>query len=308
MLVEAQICRAGRSNKTRSAIHALVPHAGIPKARKSSLPDWQGIKSNRIMLRQSNRWHFVGSLLSSLSAVCLRAYAAAVRTLREARLPQEGNGKTSEQDSKQELEARTRQEMDMGLLSFAKSVGTKIFGATETAAAPPEQLKEAAKHGLGVSNVEVKTVGDKVILSGSALDGRGREDRARHRQFGWCRHRAKRSRGRRQSPRIEVLYCEAGRFTMEDRGGRIWPRPWRYHRIFAANKPLLSDPDKIYPGHPLRTESQRIDRCEDVFDSCALAGWACPAKVKSPPLSAALRVMIATILWGMSVGRLLSQG
>ena len=57
----------------------------------------------------------------------------------------------------------------MGLLSFAKSVGTKIFGATETAAAPPEQLKqEAAKHGLDVSKVEVKTEGDKVILSGSA--------------------------------------------------------------------------------------------------------------------------------------------
>ena len=57
----------------------------------------------------------------------------------------------------------------MGLLRFAKSVGTKIFGATETAAAPPEQLKqEAAKHGLDVSKVEVKTEGDKVILSGSA--------------------------------------------------------------------------------------------------------------------------------------------
>lgn len=25
-----------------------------------------------------------------------------------------------------------------------------------------------------------------------------------------------------------------------------------YHRIFEANKPLLSDPDKIYPGQVLR--------------------------------------------------------
>jgi hypothetical protein len=49
----------------------------------------------------------------------------------------------------EDFEARTRsknskQEMDMGLLRFAKSVGTKIFGATETAAAPPEQLKQEA--------------------------------------------------------------------------------------------------------------------------------------------------------------------
>jgi hypothetical protein len=64
----------------------------------------EGINSNRIMRGPSNRWHFAGSLLSSLSAVCLLAYATAVRTLREAPLPQRGNGKTL----KQELAARTR--------------------------------------------------------------------------------------------------------------------------------------------------------------------------------------------------------
>jgi hypothetical protein len=35
---------------------------------------------------------------------------------------------------------------------------------------------------------------------------------------------------------------------------------------------------------------------------------ACPAKVESPPLSAALRVMIAIPFQDMSAGRLLSQG
>ncbi|MDQ6869825.1 MAG: peptidoglycan-binding protein LysM [Pseudomonadota bacterium] len=61
----------------------------------------------------------------------------------------------------------------MGLLRFVKAADTKIFGATETAAAPPEQLKqEAEKHGLDVAQGEVKseghTEGGKAVLSGRA--------------------------------------------------------------------------------------------------------------------------------------------
>ena len=57
----------------------------------------------------------------------------------------------------------------MGLLNFVKSAGAKMFGATETAAAPPEQWKqEAEKHGLDRSRVETKSEADKVVHSGSA--------------------------------------------------------------------------------------------------------------------------------------------
>ncbi len=64
--------------------------------------------------------------------------------------------------------------MDMGLLRIVKSAAAKIFGATETAAAPPEQgEQEAGKHGLDRSQVEVKSEGDTeggkaVLLSGRA--------------------------------------------------------------------------------------------------------------------------------------------
>jgi hypothetical protein len=91
--------RAKRQNQIRRPSPS-VPMPAFPKRGKAVCRNVEGIKSNRIMLCQSNRWNFVGSLLSSLSAVCLLAYAAAVRTLREARPPQEGNG--------QDLEAETR--------------------------------------------------------------------------------------------------------------------------------------------------------------------------------------------------------
>ncbi|MFZ0495914.1 MAG: hypothetical protein WBE80_07920 [Methylocella sp.] len=55
----------------------------------------------------------------------------------------------------------------MGFLRFVKSAGAKIFGAAKIAAAPPEQLKqEAPKHGLDVSQVEVKSERDKAVLRG----------------------------------------------------------------------------------------------------------------------------------------------
>jgi hypothetical protein len=50
-----------------------------------------------------------------------------------------------------------------------------------------------------------------------------------------------------------------------------------YHRILEANKPLLSDADKIYPAKRcgffrFRAEGLRMKRREDIFESCALAG------------------------------------
>ena len=56
----------------------------------------------------------------------------------------------------------------MGLLSFAKTVGAKIFGGTEAKAAPAEELKkEIEKHGLDASNVKIEVDGDKVKVSGA---------------------------------------------------------------------------------------------------------------------------------------------
>ena len=58
----------------------------------------------------------------------------------------------------------------MGLFDFAKKVGAKIFGASEAQAAPAEELiKEAAKHGLDTSGVNVEVNGDKVVLTGNAM-------------------------------------------------------------------------------------------------------------------------------------------
>ena len=96
----------GEATKPDPPFMHSFPMPAFPKRGKAVCRKVEGIKSNWIMLCQSNRWNFVGSLLSSLSAVCLLTYAAAVRTLREARPPQEARPRSK--TSKQELEAGPR--------------------------------------------------------------------------------------------------------------------------------------------------------------------------------------------------------
>ena len=57
----------------------------------------------------------------------------------------------------------------MGLISFVKSAGEKLFGASEAKAATADDLhKELEKHGLDTSGVKITVDGDKVHVTGSA--------------------------------------------------------------------------------------------------------------------------------------------
>jgi nucleoid-associated protein YgaU len=143
----------------------------------------------------------------------------------------------------------------MGLLSFAKTAGAKIFGATETAAAPPDQLKkEAEKHGLDVSKVDVKTEGDKVVLTGSAASKEEAEKIALAigNSVGVSTV---------QNNIVSADKAPDSKFYTVKPGDSLWKiaeteyghgHGGKYQVIFEANKPLLTDPDKIYPGQVLR--------------------------------------------------------
>lgn len=143
----------------------------------------------------------------------------------------------------------------MGLLSFVKSAGAKIFGASETAPAPPVELKkEAAKHGLDVSKVEIKTEGDKVVLSGSTPSQEEAEKimLAIGNSAGVATV---------QNDIVPADKAAESKFYTVQRGDTLWKiaeseygkgHGDKYRQIFEANRPLLSDPDKIYPGQMLR--------------------------------------------------------
>ncbi|MCI0598859.1 MAG: peptidoglycan-binding protein LysM [Beijerinckiaceae bacterium] len=140
----------------------------------------------------------------------------------------------------------------MGLLSFAKSVGAKIFGGTQTAAAPPGQLKdEAEKLELDVPNADIEADGHKVILpvEAASADEAGKI--------------AGNSAGT-ATVENEVSAAVAAtepKFCTVQPGDTLWTiaeaeygtgHGSKYNLIFEANTPMLTDPDKIYPGQVLR--------------------------------------------------------
>lgn len=143
----------------------------------------------------------------------------------------------------------------MGLLNFVKSVGEKIFGASEAQAASAEDLKkEAAKHGFDMSGVNVEVNGDKVKVSGSALSSEEAEKiiLAMGNTLGVAEV---------DNQLAVTQEAPASKFHTVAKGDTLWKiaeteygkgKGDKYPLIFNANKPMLTHPDKIYPGQVLR--------------------------------------------------------
>jgi nucleoid-associated protein YgaU len=162
----------------------------------------------------------------------------------------------------------------MGLLDFVKSAGEKIFGGDSKPQAEaqsrareytPEQVRElnerraAAKlvsvvEGLGfeVDDLSIKVDGDLATVSGKVGSQADRE-------------RIVLTVGNtagiaRVDDRLEVevdepaatFYTVVSGDSLSKIAKKHYGDAMKYPMIFEANKPMLKDPDKIYPGQVLR--------------------------------------------------------
>ena len=143
----------------------------------------------------------------------------------------------------------------MGLLSFIKDVGEKLFGASEAQAATVDELKkELDKHGLNAEGLDIQVNGDKVTVSGEAASTEDAEKIAL--ALGNTVGVAEvdnQLTAKQASP-------DAKMYTVQ-KGDNLWKiaeaqygagQGAKHTVIFEANKPMLSHPDKIYPGQVLR--------------------------------------------------------
>ena len=156
----------------------------------------------------------------------------------------------------------------MGLFTFIKEAGEKLFGgspAQAASAAAPTQAELNARAGkaietyiatqnLGVSGLQVAFEGPegKVTVTGTAPT-----QAAKEKVTLCCGNVASVTSVENQmtvaNPEPEAQYHDVVRGdTLSAIAKKFYGDASKYPVIFEANKPMLSHPDKIYPGQKLR--------------------------------------------------------
>ena len=156
----------------------------------------------------------------------------------------------------------------MGLFSFIKNAGAKVFGIGKTteeeAAEAAVKIAELAKLKAGKLTNAVETLGFEVLDLNIEVDG----DTAK--VWGQADSQATREKVILVLGNTEGIASVDDRMTVEVEepaaqfhtvvkgdylskiAKKYYGNAMKYPVIFEANKPMLTDPDKIYPGQVLR--------------------------------------------------------
>lgn len=143
----------------------------------------------------------------------------------------------------------------MSLFSFVKEAGEKLIDLlTPGNANAEEQLKEhVSKVGLGNPNITATVEGDKIILKGEVASQEEKE------KIILAAGNINGVASVDDQITVTGPVAQAAKFVTVEKGDtlsaiskREYGDPNKYQKIFEANKPLLSHPDKIYPGQVLR--------------------------------------------------------
>jgi len=142
----------------------------------------------------------------------------------------------------------------MGLFSFLKSVGQKV-GIGDAAPEAEDLKKSLDAHNLGSEGIQVAVVNDKVVLKGQVKDQATLEKAVL--AVGNARGVASVDTA---GLKVEKVEQESVFYTVKS-GDTLWKIAEAHYGkgqgdknnlIFEANRPLLTSPDKIYPGQVLR--------------------------------------------------------
>lgn len=151
-----------------------------------------------------------------------------------------------------------KKNLKMGLFSFIKSAGEKLFGGADS---PEEKAKKVQEHvsqfGFDLSGVTFSVEGEKVTVSGEAknfdekqkilatagnVEGiSGVEDNLILRE----------ALAFELPDETKTFYTVVSGDSLSKISKAMYGDPNKYNMIFEANKPMLSHPDKIYPGQVL---------------------------------------------------------
>ena len=151
----------------------------------------------------------------------------------------------------------------MGLLSFFKGVGEKIFHNDQVAPQPADAekvepvraqalLNHVKQLGLAYNSLTIKTKGDTVTLTGSVKTEEDSE------KIALAVGNVEGVTSVDNQLSVETPTPQGKFYTVKSGDSlskiakEVYGDPMKYGVIFEANKPMLSDPDKIYPDQVLR--------------------------------------------------------
>ena len=146
----------------------------------------------------------------------------------------------------------------MGLFSFIKGAGKKLFGSKDTPEAKAVELtkvqaleKEVNDLGVPISGLSVE-LAEQVVVSGTTDTNADREKiilaLGNVEGVGAIEDNIVVA-----NPEPEaVFYTVVSGDSLSKISKAHYGDPMRYNEIFEANKPMLTHPDKIYPGQVLR--------------------------------------------------------
>ena len=143
----------------------------------------------------------------------------------------------------------------MGIFDFIKGVGEKLgIGGDDDSPDAEALKKEVEKHGLEASDLKVEVDGDKVKVAGAAPSNSIREKiiLTMGNVLGVSKVE--------EDIKVAKNEGDAAFYTVV-KGDTLWKiaethygkgKGAKYNVIFEANRPMLTHPDKIYPGQMLR--------------------------------------------------------
>lgn len=144
----------------------------------------------------------------------------------------------------------------MALFDFLKNAGRKIFERGQHHATDDRQkeavLKEHLENlNLGIENPRVSVNGEKVTIEGRASSQEALEKAIL--ALGNVNGVAQvESRIQAEQAKEPMFYTVKSGDTLSKIAKDMYGNANAYMKIFEANRPLLKDPDEIYPGQKLR--------------------------------------------------------
>ena len=149
----------------------------------------------------------------------------------------------------------------MGVFDFAREAGERLrekaadlfSGDAKAAEKAGEEIQETIrKHEVPVDDLKVKIEGDRAVVQGRAATQEAREKAVliTGNTYGVAQVDDQ-MEAKESAPEAQFYTVKSGD-TLSKIAKSFYGSAGKYPVIFEANRPMLTDPDKIYPGQTLR--------------------------------------------------------